>query len=299
MLSLAVLVLLVPLVSGQLCAEPSLDNTWNLWKDYHQKEYTRKDEELSRRLIWEKNFKAIEIHNLEFSLDLHSYKLGLNQLGDLTTDEVNAMLNGLLMPATGEMNHTFTLPPNASMPLTMDWRLGGFVSEVKNQGSCGSCWAFSSVGALEGQLKKTTGHLVSLSPQNLVDCSWRYGNHGCHGGLMSKAFLYIEGNKGIDSEAAYPYKHKEGKCRYNVSGQAATCSGHQILPQGDETALQYTVASFGPVAVGIDATRFSFHHYRGGLYYEPSCSSLKVNHAVLVVGYGTENRQDYWIVKNR
>ncbi|MGH0185496.1 UNVERIFIED_CONTAM: hypothetical protein FKN15_018247 [Acipenser sinensis] len=94
------------------------------------------------------------------------------------------------------------------------------------------------------------------------------------------------------------YMRKEGKCRYNVSGWAATCSGYKILPRGDEAALQYTVARVGPVAVGIDATRFSFHHYRGGLYYEPSCSSQKLNHAVLVVGYGTENGHDYWIVKN-
>ncbi|XP_058862393.1 procathepsin L-like [Acipenser ruthenus] len=298
MLSLAVLALFVPLVSGHLGADPSLDNAWKLWKDYHQKQYMRKEEELSRRLIWEKNLKAIETHNLEFSLDLHSYRLGLNQLGDLTTEEVDAMLNGLLVPAAGEMNHTFTLPPDARVPLTMDWRLDGFVTKVKNQGSCGSCWAFSSVGALEGQLKRGTGQLVSLSAQNLVDCSWSYGNHGCHGGLMSKAFLYIEDNKGIDSDAAYPYEHKEGKCRYNVSGWAATCSGYKILPRGDETALQYTVARVGPVAVGIDATRFSFHHYRGGLYYEPLCSSKKLNHAVLVVGYGTENGHDYWIVKN-
>ncbi|MGH0188197.1 UNVERIFIED_CONTAM: hypothetical protein FKN15_028381 [Acipenser sinensis] len=223
MLSLAVLALFVPLVSGHLGADPSLDNAWKLWKDYHQKQYMRKEEELSRRLIWEKNLKAIEIHNLEFSLDLHSYRLGLNQLGDLTTEEVDAMLNGLLVPAVGEIIHTFTLPPDARVPLTMDWRLGGFVTKVKNQ---------------------------------------------------------------------------EGKCRYNVSGWAATCSGYKILPRGDEAALQYTVARVGPVAVGIDATRFSFHHYRGGLYYEPSCSSQKLNHAVLVVGYGTENGHDYWIVKN-
>ncbi|MGH0186674.1 UNVERIFIED_CONTAM: hypothetical protein FKN15_022027 [Acipenser sinensis] len=85
MLSLAVLALFVPLVSGHLGADPSLDNAWKLWKDYHQKQYMRKEEELSRRLIWEKNLKAIEIHNLEFSLDLHSYRLGLNQLGDLVT----------------------------------------------------------------------------------------------------------------------------------------------------------------------------------------------------------------------
>ncbi|PNI22818.1 CTSS isoform 3, partial [Pan troglodytes] len=165
-------------------------------------------------------------------------------------------------------------------------------------GSCGACWAFSAVGALEAQLKLKTGKLVSLSAQNLVDCSTeKYGNKGCNGGFMTTAFQYIIDNKGIDSDASYPYKATDQKCQYDSKYRAATCSKYTELPYGREDVLKEAVANKGPVSVGVDALHPSFFLYRSGVYYEPSCTQ-NVNHGVLVVGYGDLNGKEYWLVKN-
>uniref|UniRef100_A0AAA9S5X9 Cathepsin S n=1 Tax=Bos taurus TaxID=9913 RepID=A0AAA9S5X9_BOVIN len=170
--------------------------------------------------------------------------------------------------------------------------------QYKEKGACGSCWAFSAVGALEAQVKLKTGKLVSLSAQNLVDCSTaKYGNKGCNGGFMTEAFQYIIDNNGIDSEASYPYKAMDGKCQYDVKNRAATCSRYIELPFGSEEALKEAVANKGPVSVGIDASHSSFFLYKTGVYYDPSCTQ-NVNHGVLVVGYGNLDGKDYWLVKN-
>ncbi|XP_070403526.1 cathepsin S-like isoform X2 [Nothobranchius furzeri] len=186
---------------------------------------------------------------------------------------------------------------NMSLPHSLDWRDEGWVTPVKTQGSCGSCWAFSAVGALEGQLKKTKGTLMSLSPQNLLDCSLKYGNNGCRGGFMSNAFHYVMKNQGINSDAAYPYEGKRGKCKYDPKYRAANCSGYAFLPKGDEFALKVGLANIGPISVAIDASRPKFLFYHHGVYKDHTCSH-HVNHGVLVVGYGTEKGQDYWLVKN-
>ncbi|XP_029918964.1 cathepsin S-like [Myripristis murdjan] len=291
--------LLFALLSGCAAAlvNPGLDRHWELWKKMHDKVYSEPIEEFGRRRIWEENLEMINVHNLEVSLGMHTYELAMNHLGDMTTEEVTGLLTGTLVPADLErgpspfvrVNHTF-LPPS------LDWREKGLVTEVKNQGSCGSCWAFSAVGAMEGQLSKTQGILVSLSPQNLVDCSIKYGNHGCNGGFMSNAFQYIK-NQGIESDAAYPYIGKPGLCRYNPQYQAANCSGYAFLPEGNEDALMEGLATIGPISVAIDASRPKFIFYHHGVYRDHTCSH-NVNHGVLAVGYGTENGHDYWLVKN-
>ncbi|MED6256841.1 hypothetical protein ATANTOWER_028974 [Ataeniobius toweri] len=157
----------------------------------------------------------INDHNLEASLGLHTYELAMNHLGDLTTEEITSSFVGTIVPSELERVPYEFLKINKSLPASLDWRDEGLVTSVKSQGSCGSCWAFSAVGALEGQLKKTTGVLMSLSPQNLVDCSSKYGNYGCRGGFMAHAFKYVINNRGINSDAAYPYTGKCGRCKYN------------------------------------------------------------------------------------
>lgn len=147
---------------------------------------------------------------------------------------------------------------------------------------------------------RKSGKLVSLSEQNLVDCSKKYGNNGCEGGLMDNAFSYIKENHGIDTEQSYPYEGKEGKCRYKTRAIGATDTGFVDIPAGSETHLQQALATVGPVAVAIDASHESFQFYNTGVYDEVECSSEDLDHGVLAVGYGTdeESGQDYWIVKN-
>ncbi|KAM3920460.1 cathepsin S-like [Leptodactylus fuscus] len=225
----------------------------------------------------------------------------MNHLADLTTAEIRAQLTGLKVPpGTDRGNFDSSVLNNvkaSALPTSVDWRLSGAVTEVKDQGACGSCWAFSAVGALEGQLKIKTGALVSLSPQNLVDCSSKYGNAGCNGGFMTNAFQYVIVNNGINSNATYPYRAVAGPCSYNSAKRAATCTKYGFLYPGTEDLLKQAVAIVGPISVAIDAGRQSFALYKSGVYNDPGCTQ-NINHGVLVVGYGTLNGQDYWIVKN-
>uniref|UniRef100_A0A7N8XNI3 Cathepsin S, ortholog 2, tandem duplicate 2 n=1 Tax=Mastacembelus armatus TaxID=205130 RepID=A0A7N8XNI3_9TELE len=278
--------------------ESRLDAHWELWKKTHGKTYQNEVENMRRRELWEKNLMFITMHNLEASLGLHTYELGMNHMGDLTEEEVWQSFASLT-PPTGIQRapSPFAGASGAAVPDTMDWRDKGCVTSVKMQGACGSCWAFSAVGALEGQLAKKTQKLVNLSPQNLVDCSTKYGNMGCNGGYMHKAFQYVIDNHGIDSDVAYPYTGQDQQCHYDPSHRAANCSSYSFLPEGDEGALKQAIATIGPISVGIDARRPSFAFYRSGVYNDPTCTQ-NVNHAVLAVGYGTLNGQDYWLVKN-
>ncbi|XP_075995411.1 cathepsin K-like [Genypterus blacodes] len=290
--------LLFLFVSGLAAAstKPELDQHWELWKKMHDKVYSHQVEESGRRWIWEEHLEMINLHNLEATLGLHTYELAMNHLGDMTSDEIKNMLMGSHEPTDLDKSTSELPEVNASIPAMVDWRTQGLVTPVKMQGSCGSCWAFSAVGSLEGQLKKKTGTLMSLSTQNLMDCSSKYGNHGCEGGFMANAFLYVMKN-GIASEKAYPYEGKVGSCRYKAAKKVAGCTGYRFLPRGDEGALQRAVAFIGPISVAIDASRHKFSFYRHGVYVDNTCTWY-TNHGVLVVGYGTEGGQDYWLVKN-
>ncbi|XP_015278756.1 PREDICTED: cathepsin S [Gekko japonicus] len=299
-LGLWVVLAYAALASASWQKDTMLDHHWELWKKKHSKEYRNEKEEDNRRMTWEKNLKFITLHNLEHSLGLHSYDLGMNHLGDMTSEEVATKLTGLRTDPgySWKQNSTSFVSKSAvGVPDSIDWRDKGCVTEVKLQGACGSCWAFSAVGALECQWKLKTGQLISLSPQNLVDCSSMYGNHGCNGGFMTYAFQYIIDNKGIDSEASYPYTGQVGPCRYDPSARAATCSRYVLLPEFDEAALKAAVGTVGPVSVAVDATKETFFLYKSGVYDDPSCSQ-EVNHGVLVTGYGSLDSKDYWLVKN-
>ncbi|XP_063041566.1 cathepsin S, ortholog 1 [Engraulis encrasicolus] len=283
-----------------LSSAVSLNDTWEEWKAQHGRLYRNTREETHRRQIWEKMVLMLQRHNQEALQGQHSFMLGVNHLTDMTTEEINT-LHSCLLPEDPSLHQNVTSSPQIEGPLpaTVNWAERGLVSDVQNQGTCGSCWAFSSAGALEAQMRLRRGQpLTALSPQNLVDCTTPFGNHGCRGGYLSKSFVYVIHNKGIDSASFYPYEQREGECRYSVRGRAGYCKDFHILPARNEKILQQTVAHVGPVSVGVNAMLPSFHHYRSGVYSDPQCNEKLTNHAVLIVGYGTENGQDYWLVKN-
>lgn len=273
------------------------DQAWEQFKVKFQKKYDA-TEEGARRLIFEKSARKVAKHNLEADLGIHDYTLGFNHFSDQTPEEQQKTM-GCFIHVSKRQNTTkwFIPPTDFELPKFVDWREKGYVTPVKDQKQCGSCWAFSTTGSLEGQHKAKTGKLVSLSEQNLVDCS-KNGNEGCDGGEPDQAFEYVKKNKGIDTEDSYPYEGTDDRCRFKRSFVGAKCSGYVDIPEGNETALQAAVATVGPISVAIDASSEKFQMYSGGIYNDHSCTTTDLDHAVLVVGYGSKKDKDYWIVKN-
>ncbi|CAF1538611.1 unnamed protein product [Adineta ricciae] len=282
--------------------DATLDSAWALYKRTYEKQYGSNVEESKRRSIWEDHIALIRKHNLEADLGLHTYTMGMNKYGDMTNLEFVKQMNGLRRPSNvsfpAACGKKYVAPSNFKRPDRVDWRTKGYVTPVKDQGDCGSCWAFGTTGALEGQTFAKTQKLIPLSEQNLVDCSGAYGNEGCNGGLTDDAYRYIRDNKGIDTESSYPYEAKDGKCRFTTKDIGATDTGCTDIEQNNESALQDAIATVGPVSIGIDATQSSFQFYKSGVYIEPSCSATNLDHAVLAVGYDTQDTVDYYIVKN-
>lgn len=278
------------------------DEEWKNFKQLHSKKYENSLEELHRFKIWKSNIDLIQSHNADADKGLKTFWLKMNQFGDLTAKEFASIYNGFnatLKNSAIRPTGVFEYNPNVQVPDSVDWRTQGYVTPVKDQGQCGSCWAFSSTGSLEGQHFRASGKLVSLSEQNLVDCSTKYGNQGCNGGLMDQAFAYIKDNKGIDTEESYPYIADDDKCSFNPATVGATDSGFTDVKSKDEDALKQAVGTVGPVSVAIDASHASFQLYSHGIYHELLCSETRLDHGVLAVGYGSDGTgKDYWIVKN-
>lgn len=295
-----------------------LSEEWNLFKEKYNKTYKDKSEDNYRFKIFLETKHLIARHNRLTANGQRSYTLGLNKYADMTHQEFVTTMNGYkpslkqrsrLQTGEQSLEHPDVLKqrqqllnePPFELPKSVDWRQHGYVSPVKDQGHCGSCWAFSSTGALEGQHYRVTGDLISLSEQNLVDCSKKYGNMGCDGGLMENAFKYIRDNHGIDTENSYPYEAHDNKCRFKNKTIGADDKGFVDIPSGNERKLVQAIAMKGPISVAIDASQESFRLYDGGVYDEPNCGNQEENldHGVLVVGYGTDAvHGDYYLVKN-
>ena len=260
---------------------------WKEWKKNHTRLYGTK-EESKRYKIFRENYLFIQKHNAKKN---QTYKLGLNQFSDLTTKEFAALYTGVVVPKTHSnatlFKHNATAVPNDSI----DWRKQGRVNAVKNQGSCGSCWAFAAVAALEGLSKAKTGNLPNLAEQELVDCTRSYGNYGCSGGWSQNAFKYAASH-GIGAQSSYPYTARDGNCK-QVTPAFKPRSYSEITPRS-VTALKQALQQ-GPVVVYIEADRSSFQSYKSGVYNDANCfAGGQINHAVTAVGY-TDNA---WIVRN-
>jgi cathepsin L len=270
--------------------EKEYQTAFTSWMQQNQKSYSH-DEFQYRYQVFRTNLDYIN----GFNAQNKSFTLGMNQFGDLTNAEYRRMYLGLKAPnqRVPSVRHP-TPKPNA--PASWDWSKQGAVTPIKNQQQCGSCWAFSTTGSTEGCHFITKKSLISLSEQNLVDCSDAQGNQGCDGGLMTQAMDYIISNSGIDTESSYPYTATDGTCHFSKSNVGATLASYVNVNQGDENDLQAKTYT-GPTSVAIDASQSSFQFYSSGVYYEPACSSTQLDHGVLSVGWGTSG-SDYWIVKN-
>ncbi|XP_070137794.1 cathepsin L1-like [Drosophila bipectinata] len=269
---------------------------WSLFKLINNKEYLDETEEAIRFEIFKENKQFIAEHNKKWDRGEVSFNVALNEYADLLRHEFNEMRNGNDQNGESVEGSKFLPPLGVALPKIIDWRRLGAVTPVKNQKQCDSCWAFAATGALEGQLFRHTANLISLSEQDLLDCS--VSNNGCESGLASRAFLDIKTEGGIATESSYSYEATQKRCRLDNVTFGATDSGFVQLAMGNETQLAIAVATVGPIAVALDSSSGSFHYYNGGIYDEPLCSDTHLNHAALVVGYGSENGLDYWLVKN-
>jgi len=270
-------------------SEKELETQFTSFVKTHEKKYTH-DEFFSRFNTFKTNMEKIRIHNNSGA----RWTMAPNAFADLTHEEFVAR-NGLKKIDNSYMRSKNEVSlPTDSLAASVDWRTKGLVTPVKDQGQCGSCWAFSTTGSVEAAWVQAGNSLTSLSEQQLVDCSGSYGNLGCNGGLMDSAFEYIIDN-GITTEASYPYvSPKTSKCKSGTT-KAATIKSYTDVPAGDEDQLLAAVDK-QPVSVAIEADQEAFQFYSGGVLTAACGSNL--DHGVLAVGYGTDNNVDYWIIKN-
>ena len=300
-------------VMGAKFAEFEVHSLFNEWKIEHGKSYGSFEEEASRLAVFEKNLELVSAHNEMHKKGQVSFSLAMNHLADLTNEEYkkgllnykSARANGVEVESTAAYEHK--RPESREMftlPASVDWTSKGAVTAVKNQGQCGSCWSFSSTGAMEGAHFLAGNSLVELSEQQLIDCV-HSGQCTCStGGLMSWAFEYVIGAGGIVSEQTAPYKSATTTCNEKPADFVAKFSSYANVTVNDEAALQSAVAQ-QPVAIAIDASSMFFQLYSSGVY-DPwfgcctSCTPDNLDHGVLATGYGTvAGGKDYWIVKNR
>ncbi|XP_010458294.1 PREDICTED: low-temperature-induced cysteine proteinase-like [Camelina sativa] len=282
--------------SSSSSSSDDISELFDGWCQRHGKTYGSEEERQHRVQIFKDNHDFVTKHNLIANA---TYSLSLNAFADLTHSEFKTSRFGLSVSAPSlvmaRSSKGKSLGGTVKVPDSVDWRKNGAVTNVKDQGSCGACWSFSATGAMEGINKIVTGDLISLSEQELIDCDKSY-NDGCNGGLMDYAFQFVIKNKGIDTEKDYPYQQRDGTCKKDkLKQRVVTIDSYAGVKTNDEKALKEAVA-VQPVSVGICGSERAFQLYSSGIFSGPCSTSL--DHAVLIVGYGSENGVDYWILKN-
>lgn len=269
---------------------------WTLWGEFKGMKgvgvYNDIDEHDKRFGIFKKN--------MDFARKFNQAKdstmtMGITRFADMTRSEFEAWLKkaGGTKPRTDlSIPRTlFDASQFEKTPATQDWRTKNAVTPVKDQGQCGSCWAFSTTGGIEGAHAISTGTLSSFSEQELVDCSSAQGNQGCDGGLMDDGFDYVEAN-GLCFESAYPYEGTDGSCRKSQCQSQVTVTGYTDITAGSTSDLKTASGNVGPISIAVDAN-FWWQMYTGGIF-DKTCNPNSLDHGVLLVGYGS----NYWTVKN-
>lgn len=292
-------ILVIYSVSALHVHSDDLSSEFYKFVKHHEKNYDTESEFNFRLDVFKANFvKMMNMHVNNLSevkevvyspfMDLteeeFSQKLGFKQNIELTSE----------LKANAEpLRYRFNL--GQEVPDQYNWAEQGVVTGVKNQGSCGSCWAFSTTGQLEGQTKLTNGELLSLSEQELVDCD--KVDQGCNGGLMEQAYDEIKRIGGLETEEDYSYKGTGGTCKYDASKKSVKVKSYSFVDK-NEDLIKEALFHSGPLAVALNASTLQF--YFGGIAhpFKVLCNPSALNHGVLLVGYGSENGKNYWIVKN-
>ncbi len=267
-----------------------------IYNDYHSPYTTKSD---YRFKIFCETLISIRNHNM----GKHSWTQGINDFTDMTFEEFSE--ERLMAPqecsATKNSYKVKEEIKNQGVPPSYDWRNFGVVTPVKNQGSCGSCWTFSTVGTMESHWNILgKGRNLTFSEQQIVDCAGDFDNYGCHGGLPSHAFEYIRHAGGLESDITYVYTAKDGQCTFRPEIAVAYVRfGSYNVTQGDEVELAERLYNAGPMAVSYQVIS-GFKDYKSGVYKADNCGTTtqQVNHAVTAVGYGNEGGLDYWAIKN-
>ena len=272
---------------GAAAAISDVEQAYMQYIAKHGKSYATREEYEFRLAQFAKKFAFVQEHN---SMNTDDHTVEVNHMADWTETEYKKILGYRANNKTRKA--TKMVEAVKDLPASVDWVTAGAVTPVKNQGQCGSCWSFSATGAMEGAYQIKNKNLVSFSEQQLVDCSTAQGNQGCNGGLMDDAFTYAE-KTAMDTEAQYPYTARDGTC--HATAGVATITGFTDVTPNSPTALA-TAAALGPVSIAIDASGIAFQLYHGGIMKKFCGQSL--DHGVLLVGYGTDNGTDFWLVKN-
>ncbi|BFF90061.1 putative cysteine proteinase3 [Drosophila madeirensis] len=278
-----------------------VDHLFHKFQIRFERRYDTTAERQMRLRIFRQNLKTIEELNAN---EMGSAKYGITEFADMTSTEYKER-TGLWQ--RDELKPTGGAPAvvpkyEGEFPKEFDWRQKNAVTQVKNQGSCGSCWAFSVTGNIEGLYAVKTGELKEFSEQELLDCDTT--DSACNGGLMDNAYKAIKDIGGLEYEAEYPYEAKKKQCHFNRTLSHVQVAGFVDLPKGNETAMQEWLLTHGPISIGLNANAMQF--YRGGVSHpwKALCSKKNLDHGVLIVGYGVSDYPNfhktlpYWIVKN-
>lgn len=268
---------------------------FNNWQHKYNKFYSSPAEEIHRSIVFFANYLKVKSHDPSLG-----WTVELNHFADMDSQEFIAKYTGLNKAASKRSivtkEHT-GLQNLQQAPTSVDWRNQGAVNPIKNQGSCGSCWAFSANAAFESAAF-IAGYtpLYSFSEQQLVDCATEEGNQGCNGGWMTSAFEYVQKVGGLQQEASYPYAGVDQACNADPSKFAPPqISGIVEIKQGDCNGLKTALVQ-QPVTVAVDANLWSF--YKSGIFNNQFCTTTQLNHGVTAIGYGVEGSTPFWIIRN-
>ncbi|XP_044267623.1 procathepsin L-like [Tribolium madens] len=313
-MKLFIILILASYAISATISDYQLESQWENFKKKYDRKYLDAKEEAFRKGLFANTLKFVQKQNVRYDEGLEQFRLGITSLADFTEEEKEkgSRSGRRIRSRLGQDFRDFSDIKVTDIKNAIDWRARGFMSKVKNQSTCGSCWAFSAIGAIEARLniKSKTSELPTLSEQQILDCS-PIAAGDCKYGWIKKALNYLYLNKGINSDFDYKYEAKANKsnCRYDKTKSVAKLIGYSSIPyyvKNKEHFLAKLVATEGPVSAAIHISKNDKKNFdkwkKTDIYETKECAQTitkkKLNHAIVVAGYGSLNGKDYWLIKN-